>query len=869
MVGAFRLRGRLDQGALERALGEVVRRHESLRTRYEEVAGGPVQHVDPPDAMPLEVRSVAVSEGGREDAIRHAAEHEVALPFDLTGGRLLRASLLSFDAEDHALLLCLHHIASDGWSVGVLLRELDALYSAFAAGRPSPLSELPIQYGDYAAWQREWLQGKELERQLDFWRRRLAERPALELPLDHPRPPVQGFRGARRDLTLPVALVDELRDLGQREDATLFMVLLSGFAALLSRYTGQRDVVLGSPVAGRTRSELEGLIGFFVNMQALRVDLSGDPSFRELLGRVRETVLGAQAHQELPFERLVEELEAGRDLSRNPVFQVVFAFQNTPRARLALGDLVVTPVPVDTGTVRFDLECLVTENAGALAVTLRYNTDLFEAGRMERLLGHYGEVLSFVVKGAGERISRLLYVGEEERGRLLGWSGASSEGERSGAFRERERSGVFVPERFRAEAQKHPRAVAVKDVDREWSYGELEERANRLGRYLRRKGVGPEVRVGLCVSRGVDVALGALGILKAGGAYVAVDPELPAERVSWMLRDSGCAVVVTQRVLAEKLQGSEAERVVLDAEWELIGTEECGEFGSGVEGENLAYVIYTSGSTGTPKGVELTHEGLGNLVSWHVERYGLGEQDRGTQLSGLGFDASVWELWPYLASGGSVVFAGAEERGDPRLLQRWLVKEGATVSFVPTPLLEGLLEEEWAERGSLRVLLTGGDRLGKRPRAGFGIEVVNHYGPTESTVVPTSGPVEEQGSESAAGSAQSAPGIGRPITNLRAYVLDEGMGLVGEGIWGELYVGGSGVARGYVGRADLTAESFVPDPYGGGLGERLYRTGDVVRWTGGSLEFGGRRDEQVKLRGYRIELGAVSYTHLTLPTSSE
>ncbi|HVO09721.1 MAG TPA: condensation domain-containing protein, partial [Vicinamibacteria bacterium] len=420
VVGAFRLSGRLDSDALQRALAEIVRRHQALRTRYQEIAGRPVQQVVAVDGVPFETCTPTVAPADREEAIRQTAAREVARPFDLTRGCLIRASLLRFAEEEHALVLCLHHIASDGWSVGVLLRELDALYASFVAGQASPLPELPVQYADFAAWQCERLQGEELERQLTYWRGRLADRPgALELPADHPRPRVQGFRGARRDLTLPPALADAVRSFARRQGATPFMVLLAAFHLLLGRYTGRQDVIVGSPVAGRTRSELEGLIGFFVNMLALRVDLSGDPSVRELLARVREAVVSSQAHQELPFERLVEELECGRDISRSPVFEVAFALQNTPRARLRLGDLELLPVAVDTGTVRFDLECLVTESPTGFLVAMRYRTDLFEGGRIERMLGHYQRVVEEVVREPGQRVSRLSYVGEEERRRVV------------------------------------------------------------------------------------------------------------------------------------------------------------------------------------------------------------------------------------------------------------------------------------------------------------------------------------------------------------------------------------------------------------------------------------------------------------------
>ncbi len=824
-IGAFRLLGPLDAGALERSLCEVLRRHEALRTRFAEEDGQPVQHVAPPPSYRLETRDLStVPPGGREEAIRQEAASEAARPFDLVVGPLLRASLLRFGPHDHALLLCLHHIASDGWSVGVLVHELGTLYEAFLAGRPSPLPELPIQYADYAVWQREWLQGEVLEGQLAYWRRQLAGRPpALALPLDRPRPAVQTFHGARRDFTLPAPLVEELKQLGRREGVTLFMTLLAGFQALLARYTGQGDLVVGSPVANRTHSELEGLIGFFANMLVLRTDLSGTPSFRELLGRVREVVLGAQDHRDVPFEKLVEELEPGRDLSRNPLFQVAFALQNTPGQRLRLGDLAIEAVPIDTGTVRFDLEVLVWETGEGLRGAARYNRDLFDGATVGRLLGHYGRLLSEALRDPDRRVDELSLLGEGERRRVLvEWNATGREFERVEA----------VHRQFESQAARTPEALAVSCGDRRWSYGELDRRSSRLARELVGRGVGLESRVALCLERGPELVAAVLGVLKAGGAYVALDPEAPGERLRWMVEDSASRVVLTQGCLLGKLEGVGASVLCLDGEWEWEGGEEGERVSAEVSGEALAYVIYTSGSTGVPKGVELTHGGLRNLVEWHCERYGVGSEDRATQLAGLGFDASVWEVWPYLTRGASLHIPDEGTRVTPLRLKEWLVEEGITLSFLPTPLAEAVLGEEWASSGSLRALLTGGDRLRRRPGRGLGFEVVNHYGPTENTVVGTAGAVAVDGEEG------RAPSIGKPISNVRAYVLDGGMEPVPEGVWGELYLGGAGLARGYVGRAELTAERFVPDPHGGEAGCRLYRTGDVVRYLpGGSWSF--------------------------------
>ncbi|HEU4561408.1 MAG TPA: non-ribosomal peptide synthase/polyketide synthase [Longimicrobium sp.] len=843
---AWRLGGALDEAALERALGEIVWRHEALRTTFAEVDGSPVQVIAPFCGFVLPVEDLsALSETDREAALRRRAGEEAARPFDLAAGPLFRASLLQLGAEEHVLLLSMHHIVSDGWSMGVLFRELSALYEAYLAGHESPLPELPVQYADYAVWQREQLAGEVLDGQLSYWRERLADAPALlELPTDHPRPAVQTFRGASERIALPGELLERLQALGRSEGVTLYMTLLGAFQLLLSKYSGSEDIVVGSPIAGRTREEVEGLIGFFVNTLVLRTDVSADPSFRELLGRVREVTLGAYEHQEVPFERLVAELQPERSLSHSPLFQIAFTLDNAQDTVGELAGLSVRGVGTGLEVAKFDLSLGLVAGSDGLRGGLVYSTELWEAATMQRLVGHFTRLVEQAAADPDARISRVTLLHEAERRQVVEeWNRTLVEYP----------TGACIHALVAARAERTPEALAVVYGEDALTYHQLDARANQLARRLVGLGAGPEVRVGICLERSPGMVVAMLAVLKAGAAYLPLDPAYPADRLAYMLGDSGARVLVTKASLRGLLPAEGVRTVLVDADAAEIAAQPDVAPRVSAASDSAAYVIYTSGSTGTPKGVEVTHRALLNLVHWHREAFAITEADRATQLAGLGFDASVWELWPYLASGAAVHLVPDEEtRTSPAALGSFLLGRRITIAFAPTPLAEALLALEWPAEAPLRLLLTGGDALLGRPRAELPFELVNNYGPTENTVVATSGVV------GAGPGSGRAPGIGRPIHNVQAYVLDRRLEPVPAGVPGELCVGGAQVARGYLGRPGLTAERFVPDPFSATPGARMYRTGDQVRWlASGELEFLGRADHQVKVRGFRIELGEI------------
>ncbi|HEU4881108.1 MAG TPA: amino acid adenylation domain-containing protein, partial [Longimicrobium sp.] len=845
LSAASRLGGALDRAALERALGEIVRRHEALRTVFAEVDGSPVQVIAPFGGFVLPVEDLsALSEGDREAAVRRRAGEEARRPFDLSAGPLFRALLLRLGEEDHVVLLSMHHVVSDGWSMGVFFRELSSLYEAYREGRESPLPELPVQYADYAVWQREQLHGA-LEQQLGYWRKRLADVPALlDLPADHPRPAVQTFRGASERVQLPLEVLERLRALGRQEGATLYMIALAAFQVLLSKYSGSEDIVVGSPIAGRTRKEVAGLIGFFVNTLVLRTDVSGDPGFRELLGRVREVALGAYEHQEVPFERLVAELSPERSLSHSPLFQVSFTLENAQDTGGRLAGLSGQGVGTELEVAKFDLSLSLTESDRGLGGWLSYSTDLFERGTILRMLGHLERVLEQVAADADVRLSRLELLGEAERALVLeAWNRTEAEVP----------ADRCVHELFEAQAARTPEAVALVFEDETLSYAELNARANRLAHHLRGLGVGPDARVAICVERGPEMVAGLLAILKAGGAYVPLDPAYPADRLRYMLEDSAPAALVTQSSLSGTFAGLDVPAVELDAlapAWaELPETNP----GVPVRPGDLAYVIYTSGSTGRPKGVMVEHRSLVNHTAWQAEAFGIGAGDTVLQRTSISFDASVWELWTPLATGARMLLLSSDAAKDPGAIGRVMGEGGVTVAQLVPTLLQAVLGARPGARLPCRILFCGGEPLPaalvEEARAAGAGEVVNLYGPTEATIDSTSHVCVPDG---------RAPAIGRPVANARVYVLDARGEPTPVGVAGELYVGGAGVARGYLNRAGLTAERFVADPFATEPGVRMYRTGDLGRWRAdGTLEFLGRTDFQVKIRGFRIELGEI------------
>ncbi|HEX4494597.1 MAG TPA: amino acid adenylation domain-containing protein [Thermoanaerobaculia bacterium] len=821
--GALRMTGPLDVTALGRALAEVVRRHEVLRTGFASVEGRPVQRIA--DAVGWELPAIdlgALPAALREAEMRRTVTAQARLPFDLGRPPLLRAALLRLADAEHVLIFALHHIASDGWSMGVLTGEVAQLYAAFAEGRPSPLPELPVQYVDFAVWQRSWLRGEVLESQLAYWREGLAGAPPVELPTDRPRPPVQTFRGAFVRSRLSAELTAALSALGRERSSSLFMVLLTGFDALISRYTGLEDLVVGTPIAGRTRAVLEKLIGFFVNTLVLRTDLSGDPTVSEILARVRETAVGAYSHQDLPFEHLVEKLQPQRDLSRNPLFQLMFNLLGAPPARDEAQGLTLTRLESSGGTSLFDLQVYLTDTGKGVAASWEYSTDLFDASTMARLARHFTTLLEGMAARPEARLSALPLLGAEERDQVVvAWNA----------------TGRLVPagcvhEWIADQAARSPEAVAVVFGGEPLTYRDLDRRANGLAHRLRELGIGPEVLVGLALERSPEMVVALLAVLKAGGAYVPLDPSYPAERLAYMREDSGLAAVLTREsVLAEEGEPADSPPA------------------SRVGPLNAAYMIYTSGSTGKPKGVQISHGALANFLASMAEEPGLGATDALLAVTSLSFDIAGLELYLPLMVGGRVVLASRDEAADGRRLQALMATAGITVLQATPATWRLLLEAGWPGDGKLKALC-GGEAMAPALAASLRRRVGslwNVYGPTETTVWSTAEEIRDGGPIS----------IGRPIANTGAYVLDSRGNPVPVGAAGELLLGGAGLARGYLGRPELTADRFVPDPFGP-PGSRLYRTGDLARYrVDGRLDCLGRIDHQVKIRGFRIELGEI------------
>ena len=733
---------------------------------------------------------------------------------------------------DHLLMITVHHIVADGWSMEVLSRELGALYAAFSAGRASPLADLEVQYADFAVWQREWLAGPVLDEQLGYWRGALAGLAPLALPTDRPRPPVQTHAGRSVRFSVDAATAEGLHRVAREEGATLFMVLLAAFGVVLGRYAGQEDVAVGSPIANRNRTEIEGLIGFFVNTLVMRVDLSGDPSFAELVRRVREMALGAYAHQDLPFEKLVEELAPERDLARNPLFQVTFQLYESVN-----GDQAPAAPGIDmaTGTALFDLRLDLRQTESGLAGRVEYSTDLFEEATVEALAGRFGRLLAERGRrpagaGVGARV--------DERGRAP----------RGGGGPQRHRRPLPRPLHPRPGGGPGPvpaRGAGGDGGGRRRAHATPSWTAGPTGwpTTWSSGGWAPGCWWRWASSAAADMVVALLGVLKAGGAYVPLDPDYPPARQAFMLEDTAAPVLLTH---GGQTAGG-AVVVDLDADAEGIAAQPDTAPDVAVTSTDLAYVIYTSGSTGTPKGVMVEHRSVGNLIAWHNRAYGVEPDDRTTQIAGQAFDATVWEIWPTLAAGACLCVCDDMTRGSPERLAQWLADNRITVSFVPTPLAQAIIDSPPPGHLALRFLLTGGDTLHRNARQSLPFVLVNHYGPTESTVVTSAGAVHDDPSG-------RAPSIGRPIANTRVLVVDEGGRPVPVGVPGELWVGGVGLARGYLGRPELTAERFVTDA----AGERWYRTGDRVRWlAGGDLEFLGRVDAQVKVRGFRVEPGEI------------
>ncbi|MDQ2902118.1 MAG: amino acid adenylation domain-containing protein [Chloroflexota bacterium] len=852
----MQLTGQLDSAVLTRCLHELSARHEVLRTTFAVVDGQPIQVVAPTVRLPIPFVDLSnTTESEREASVQRLMLEETQRPFHLTTGPLVRARLLKLSDTEHMLLFVMHHTIADGWSVGILFRELVALYAAYTQGKPSPFVELPVQYADYALWQRQWLQGEVLEQQVRYWQEHLAGAPTtLDIPCDRRRPPVQTYAGAMLSYELDKSLTEQLKVLSRQEGCTLFMTLLAAFQVLLYRYTGQDDLLIGTPIANRTRTEIEGLIGLFINTLVVRTSLVGNPSFLDLLARVRENALGAYAHQDLPFEKLVEVLQPRRDVSRHPLFQVMFSSQSSLTLSRTLPHLTFKLLSTQRHTAQFDLTVSILDTEEGVLAGFEYNTDLFDQATMSRMAAHFQELLAHIVRDPYQHILDIPLLTFSERQRMLyEWNQTAA----PYAFER------CIPEMFEQQVAQRPDALAIRYENTQLRYAELNQRANQLAQHLRVLGVGPEVRVGICCEPSLELAIGLLAILKAGGTYIPLDPAYPQERLAFILHDAQIAVLVTQTDLQAHLPAQQISVVCLDSSTELLTQYAAENFDCGLRPENGAYVIYTSGSTGKPKGVLIPHRAVVNHNLAVIQRYGLQPTDRVLQFASISFDVAVEELFSAWLSGATVVFKPRDLSPSFQDFLRFVEQEHLTVLNLPAPYWH-----EWVAElprlvepvpASLRLLIIGSDkalpeRLATWYRyAGTRVQLYNAYGPTEATITTT---VYEP--DMAAPPTGSSLPIGRPVANAQVYILDTRLQPVPPGVAGELYIGGAGLARGYLNRPALTAEKFIPHPFSRTPGARLYQTGDSARsLPDGTLEFLGRGDTQVKIRGFRIELGEV------------
>lgn len=885
LAAAFRLDGHLNHVVLEQALNEIVHRHEIWRTTFSTREGKPVQtiHSACSIALPvIDLQNLPAAEQAQQ--VEQLATAAAQKPFNLAEKPLVRVTLLQLAETQHILLFTMHHIVSDGWSKGVLIREIAALYAAFSQGRPSPLSELPIQYADFALWQQQWLQGTVLESQLTYWKQQLQNAPPLlALPTDRPRPHAQTFRGATQSRLLPNALTHALKDLSLQKNVTLFMTLLAAFQTLLYRYTGQTDILVGSPIANRNRAELEGLIGFFVNTLVLRTDLSGNPPFGELLNRVRDTTLGAYAHEDLPFEKLVDELQPERNLSYMPLFQVMFQLQNLPPAAPELSGLTLTSLDIDKGTTQCDLSFDMVEVDGTLQASVEYCTDLFDATTIVRMLGHFQTLLEGIVANPDQSLANLpLLTATEQYQLLVEWN---QPGKR--AIREALTAPESIPDRciyhlFEAQVEATPDAIAVifeqtEFEQTQYTYRELNQRSNQLARFLQKLGVKPEARVGIGIERSPDLIVAILAVLKAGAAYVPLDPGYPKERLVFMLEDAQVQVLLTQQRWLDAGVFQQTQALSLDHNWQNIAQLSSDNLCIKTTADTLAYVIYTSGSTGRAKGVMIQHRSLVNAYFAWEEAYELRSRvRRHLQMASVAFDVFSGDWVRALCSGGTLVLCPRDFLLMPAklydLMQRHQVD---CAEFVPVVLrnLMQYLAASGHRLDFMQLLICGSDRWyiseyqTFQHFCGSETRLINSFGLTEATIDSS---YFEQATIPRS-TDQLVP-IGRPFTNTQLYILDHQLQLVPIGVPGELYIGGMGLARGYLNQPDRTAERFIPNPYHAPLrnGDRLYKTGDLARWLpDGNIEFLRRVDYQEKIRGYRIELGEIEATVSQHPNVKE
>jgi amino acid adenylation domain-containing protein len=863
-----RIRGRLNISALEASINEIIDRHETLRSAFRLIDGRPVQVVERSRKIAIQVIHLPDIPKDRQEAeIERVIQAEANRPFDLSAGYLLRCIVLRIGDDDHVLLLTTHHAVSDAWSLGILTRELWTHYEAFSAGKPSPLQPLELQYSDYALWQREWLQGEVREAQFRYWKKRLDNLPMLDLPTDRQRKPRQNFRGARLPITLSENLTSTINEMSHRYGVTPFMTLLAAFEVLLYRYSGQEDFAVGSPIANRRRPEVEGLIGFFVNTLVLRADVSGNPSFSEFLSRVKEACVSADANQDLPFEKLVQELQPERDLGRNPFFQVIFALQNATQPFSGISGLKFEPIELKASRSPFDLSLFLRERDGKYIGYIEYSTDLFDRDRIERMAGHFETLLEAIVADPDQSITTLEILTESERQQILiEWNDTAADYPED----------KCIHQLFEAQAERTPDAIALEFEGIEITYCDLNRQANQLAHHLISLGIGPEKLVGICVERSIEMVVGLLGILKAGGAYVPLDPTYPAERLRFMLGDAQVSVLVTRQALIKNsgtrmedgdpqspILNPGLEIVCLDRDRPIIEKQSRANPSASISSANLAYAIYTSGSTGKPKGVLIEHRSVVNCL-WSIgKEIALSESDIWLAVTTLAFDIAALELYLPLIRGAKLILASRDQSIDTAQLRTCIEASRPTVMQATPTLWKLLLETGWQRAPDLKILC-GGEALSRSLAdrlLAHGSSVWNLYGPTETAIWSTLHKVRTD---------DGPVLIGHPIANTRIYVLDAAMQPVPIGVDGDLYIAGHGVARSYLNRPQLSQERFLSDPFSDDPNARLYRTGDRVRYrSSGQLEFLGRADYQVKIRGHRIELGEIEIILTRHPSVKE
>jgi amino acid adenylation domain-containing protein len=862
---AFRLNGPINITALADSFSEIIRRHEILRTTFQTVNGEPRQVIGPPQPVALDVVDLThLPRPEREPAALRVINEDPWQLFDLTRGPLLRVKLFKLEDAEHIMLMTVHHIVSDGWSSGVMLDELTTLYHAFNRNQPSPLPELPIQYADFAIWQREWLSGEVLETQLSYWRQKLSGAlPVLELPADRLRPAVPSHRGAMEQIDLSDTLSRELENLSKEEGATLFMTMLAAFKVLIHRYTAQTDICVGMPIANRNRAETEPLIGFFINNLVLRSDLSGNPTFQSFLAQVREETLNAYAHQDIPFEKLVEELQPERSLSYMPLFQLMFMVQNAPAEEFGLQDLNLSEIQVGNPTAKYDLSFYISEVYNHQFVLVLYNSDLFDAPTIKRLLEHYQMLLESIVADRRQRIAELPLLTQPEQELFAEINNTGTEYP----------AGKRIHELFEAQVLRRPEAVAVVCEDRELTYVALNEQANKLAHQLRLRGVGAETIVGISMERSPELVVALLAVMKAGGAYFVLDLNYPKQRLALMLEETGVSLILTQQRWLPNLPALDGEEVsrkgakedakaqkkimCLDTDRDWLHDEPASNLAPVNYPDSLAFVFFTSGSTGKPKGVMATQRGAVNYLTYIVRNYELGEHDIVLQTASLSFDASVRDILAPLLAGAGLVLVPDDDVKDPLALLTSIKAHGVTCILSLVPAMLRSLTDAAAETGitaeTLRLILTSGESLSlsecARVRALLSdrVAIVNQYGATECTMSQTQYRAPESQSSGIAFA-------GKPIANSQVYILDPYLGKCPAGVPGEIHIGGAGVARGYLQSPELTALKYIPHPFSDEPGARLYRTGDLGRFSpGGDIDLHGRVDRQVKVRGIRIE----------------